>query len=359
MIPDFWKILLFVIFVITNFSFHVLSDPLLQRPWIPTASAEEDQFYNKIQSKLRKGPSYVVKEDRWGRFFQLKANGSIEYLLDDGYFQKFPDQLLTNLAYSEALTLKKNGYWLESLHLLEGILLCERLNQKKRIDVTQRIQLITQEKNLLLNKNLDKQKKILHLADPYGCYTDDSLLIESSVYSYEISLPSDWNWMYFYDPEEISGINDDISYHYNYLTFSILDGSNVKKNDEMLEKLQLAESGSKILKKEKIVFFIGVTTQKKPIFNHDNYFQFWDAKRGLNQRTNKENKFLRVKEEPGYKSIFIKQNQLGESTTFIVKEFYYWKNGKGILLALSYPNSVNKDMDAIWKNIIFKFRVRG
>jgi hypothetical protein len=359
MISSLWKILLAIILLTNIFALQLQTDPLLRRSWIPTASAEEDQFYNKIQTKLRKGPSFVVKEDRWGRFFQLKANGGIEYILDDKYFQKFPDQLSTNTAFSEAMTLKKNGFWIESLQLLEGILFCERLNQKKRIEVTNQIQLITQEKNSILNQNLDKEKYILHLTDPYGCYTEKSLLIESSVYSYEISMPLDWNWMYFYDPDELSGANDDLSYHYNYLTFPYLDESNLKNNDEMLEKLKLAESGLTVLKKAKIVFFIGVTIQKKPIFNHDNYFQFWDAKRGLNQTTNKENKFLRIKNDPGYKSIFVKQNQLGETTTFVVREFYYWKDGKGILLALSYPNSIKMDMEGIWKGIISSFRVRG
>jgi len=336
------------------------SNKLLRRPWIPTATADEEQSYNKIQSRIKNAESFVVKQDRFGRNFKLKASGTIDYILDDLYFKKFPDKDNTSLAYHEALSLSKNGFWLESLHLLEGILLCERLTKTNSLHLSSIEKLATQKKNEILKSNSDRSSDIYPLTDPYGCYVDNVLKLESSQYSYSVNVPLDWSWIYFRDKSEFSEKSEIISYQVNYLFKKIQADPPINVTDEemFLQKYELANKNELFLKEPRIMFMIGVTLDQKPIFNQDNYFMFWDNKRGLTDATKRSLKFQRKKNPTGYESKFIQVNSLGLATEILVKEFYYWKRGKGIFLALSYPTSnqiqADKDWDAILQSFIVK-----
>jgi hypothetical protein len=333
---------------------------LLRRPWIPTVAAEEDQSYNKIQSKIKNAQSFVIKQDRWGRNFKLKANGHIEYLLDDLYFKKIPDKENTLLAFHEAMTLRKNGFWLDSLHLLEGILFCERLNKKNSSQVTTIERLATREKNEIINTNSDKRDRIITLSDPYGCYLEDKLKIESSSYSYNFDLSSQCSWIYFSKEDEISEKTESISYQFNYLVKNIKDDPSKKLSEEekFLQTYKLANNNELYLKKDKVLLFIGLTKEKKPLFNQENYFLFWDTKRGLTEATKRSLNFKRNKLALGYQSKFSKVNRLGVLIEFNIKEYYYWKRGKGIFLALSYPSFLQEEIEKDWEGIIQSFKVK-
>ncbi|MCG9874643.1 MAG: hypothetical protein MH321_07660 [Leptospiraceae bacterium] len=336
------------------------SNKLLRRPWIPTATADEEQSYNKIQSKIKNAESFVVKQDRFGRNYKLKANGSIEYILDDLYFKKFPDKDNTSLAYHEALSLSKNGFWLESLHLLEGILFCERISKNNSSHISSIEKLASQKKNEILKSNSDRSLDIFAITDPYGCYVESSLKIESSQYSYTLNLPLDWSWIYFRDKNDFSEKTESISYQVNYLFKKIQEDPPINKTDEeiFLQKYELANKNELFLKEPRILFMIGVTMDQKPIFNQDNYFTFWDNKRGLTDATKRSLKFQRKKNPIGYESKFIQVNSMGLATEIQVKEFYYWKRGKGIFLALSYPSSNQTQADKDWDAILQSFAVK-
>ncbi|WCL48337.1 hypothetical protein [Leptospira sp. GIMC2001] len=363
-----WIILLFPFLIQTDWkSMEAQSDPLLRRPWIATSSAEEERFFNRVQTISKSKPYFVVKQDDWGRNYKLKNDGSATYLLDESYRQKFPTLNNIYLGYREATALADNGHWIPAIHLLNGIEYCIRINASRLASKTSSNKDISKLKNRLLQANSDKNQEIEILTDPYGCIHENKLFLESKAFSYQIEVPLDLSWEYVKNPEDITGIYEDYSFRYQRL-YKILKRDDKQKDsqnenvlsikDDMDEKYELANQGLLHAKSQKIIFFIGTCFQKKGIFNVDNFFRLWDVKRGINSATTRELKFRRKEKAPGYESSLVTVDEFGVSQKIMIREHYYWKKNKGIFLSISYPESESEEMEKNWQSMISSFRVR-
>jgi hypothetical protein len=329
-------------------------DPLLRRPWISDLSAEEERLYFRLQKSHQSKPSFVIKQDSWGRNYKLKINGEIEYLLDESYIQKFPTQGLEYLGFAEAESLYRENYFRESAHLLKGIGFCYRLRRKgtKPSDQETKANLLLQK---ILNQNLDKKEEWDKTIDPYGCYTDKRLNLESEAFSYNLSLPGSWSWMYESEPEEKVRITDQFTLRFHRFAEERV---NPKSSEDMGLKLKLAEQGLLKMRQDKIVFFIGEVFQKQPLLTADSFFQIWDIERGITKSFIREYQFRRKEKNPGYRSEFRFRNELGEEKRIVIREFYYWNGNQGIFLSFGFSSDQEERLEEEWKAILGSLKVR-
>jgi hypothetical protein len=328
-------------------------DILLRRPWISTAIEEEERSFNKVQSILLSRPHFLVSKDRWGRNYKTMHDGRVEYILDEAYVQKFPDEKEPYLAIAEAKTLMNNNHWIPAYHLLEGLLLCFRDKQNSSYSQTMEME-ATKYKNKILSQNLDRKQIFSILADPYGCIREEEISIESKAFLYKLNIPNDWNYEYVRDVNSISDINNTFSARYQRF-YKILDENRAISLDE---QYLLSEQGLDRIRKRKLLFFIGSLFQKQNVFNKDNFYKIWDFKRGLNSTTIREWKLKRKVMEPGYSMELQAINEQSKKISIIMREYYYWKNNRGIFISFSYPKEESEAMENIWKNIVSSIVVK-
>jgi hypothetical protein len=341
-------------FLLVSFTLQSEEDPLLRKSWIPESIDEEKRFFNKVQTKLLSKPVFIVKKDSWGRNYKLKQDGSVDYLLDEEYLQKFPIQSEPYLSYREAVRLHKEGHWLQAIHLLNGGLLCFRISKTgttpKKLE-----NLVNSLRNTIIQENIDKQNEIDILTDPYGCYVKEYLVLESEAFNYQINLPKEWEYIYHNSIDEISRQEDEYSYRTQRFV-QILPG---ESKETMEDKLSLAEAGRLNYRKNKVILFIGGLFQKRDIFTSDNFYHIWDQNRGLNPTTMRKWKFTRKERNPGYESSVLIMDELGKSEKFLIREYYFWKKDRGVFLSLSYPESISEEMESKWSNLIQSFKSRS
>lgn len=342
-----------IIFLV-GFSLLAQDDPLLRKSWIPESIDEEERSFNKIQSSLLSQPHFLIKKDSWGRNYKLLKDGSVEYLLDEDYRQKFPIQSEPYLSYLEALSLEREGHWMQAIHLLNGALLCSRLSKKGVIP--KNLEHLTNEvRNRIIQKNIDKKDEIDILTDPYGCYTNEGLFLESEAFSYQVTLPKEWEYVYNNSIDEISSREEG----YSNRTQRFVQVLPRELEETMEEKLSLAEVGKLYFSRRKIIFFIGSLYQKRELFNSDNFYHIWDQNRGLNPTTMRKWNFTRKEKNPGYESSVLIMNDLGKSERFLIREYYFWKDDRGVFLSISFPESIAEDMESKWSILINSFKSRS
>jgi hypothetical protein len=51
-------------------------------------------------------------------------------------------------------------------------------------------------------------------------------------------------------------------------------------------------------------------------------------------------------------------NERGKKISIIMREYYYWKNNRGIFLSFSYPKEESEAMENTWKDIITSIVVK-
>lgn len=328
-------------------------DPLLRRSWIPELQEEEEREFNRFQSQVFSGKHFLVKKDEQGRNYKLLHNGKLEYILDEEYRRKFPVIPNMDKAIAEAIALKENGFWLESYHLLKGINLCFRLGKtgeysKSKEEESYRLL------NQVIRENSDRSRDMRILGDPYGCNMGEELVLESETFGYKLRLPKNWNFEYSNRSEEVSEENTRFITRYQRLYKNF----EREKERSWEDHLNLAEQGLKTVRQEKIVFFIGSLFQKVSLFDKNNFYKIWDYKRGLNSQTMRQLQFKRKELEPGYIVELVRTNEKGESRKFFLREYYFWKKGKGIFLSLSYPQKESENMERTWRRIVSSVQVK-
>lgn len=352
-----WAILTGLLWIVVWTGLGAQDDPLLRKSWLGELREEEARDFHRVQSRFFSKPHFLVKKDRWNREYKLKHNGDVIYVLGDSYRKKFPDASNPHLAWGEAQTLYDFRFFKESLHLLKGLSLCLRENRKGPEVSNLEVQSVRLQEEILRQFN-HKPMELSILTDPYGCYQEKGLKIESEVFRYEMVVPEDWNFIHSNEPDGVYREGDGFSYRLHFWEKGLPVEKEKRFEDEWIEKLKLAEAGVLRIPPERIVLLLGSVSQENKIFHKENFFGFWDSLRGLNRTTMRQKRFSRKEKIPGYESSFFEESVMGQRKKIIQKEFYYWNRTRGLFLLLSYPESQTEALEPVWASLIESLNVR-
>ncbi len=334
-------------------------DPLLQRPWINDISDEEEKFYNRLSNIITKRKHFFLNNDIFGREYKIKWDGSIQFILNDLYRDSFPDYRQLDVHLSESEVLAENGNYVQSVRLLKGINLCNRLMIKNNIsEKLKNYEASTKMLNSLLARFSHKEEKIAILTDPYGCFipekenTSEVLFVESEPYSFRFQIGKDFRYNFPESEDEISGKEADFSWKFLRL---------VKRNPQPADKKgsfeeELKKSAKDLLnpREERLIFFVGMTFHfSNLIYTKDNYYLLWDLRRGLTKNRIREIEFKRERIGNYYESTFKNVTESGEKKNIAVKEKYFLRKNKGLFFSLSFPVEKKSEADDEW-NLFMK-----
>jgi len=343
----------------------LIVDPLLQRPWISDAEAEEKTSYHRFLASSPETTKTRLKQDAFGRNYHVYPSLKIRYTIDNDYHKEFPILEDADLAVREMEALVGVRREKDALFLGKGIGLCQRIHEEKQKSF---MPLWAKEANVitsrLSNRLSDKPEEMFLASDPFGCYAGGpeslgNLILESETFRYRLMIPNTLRYEGLFRTNA-GHIRLEKNYMYRLVRFvEFLSPFRKDDWDDMEEALTLQTAGLTKKAPRKILFSIASTFDTTPrLRNVKDYFRFWDKMRGLNPKMIQERSFTRTEENGDYVSKWKVVDETGNASYYQMKEYYFYKAPLGFLISLSYPESEKAKADTYWNLIRSEFKVR-
>ncbi|TGK31706.1 HAD family hydrolase [Leptospira gomenensis] len=341
---------IFVLFVVSpfhDFARAQTTDPLLRGSWFADQEEKEAILHNKVNRFFLTVPHFTWKTDLHGRNYRFYKDGRVEFLIDRDYTEVFPDVSELDVHTSEADSLAKHGEPFSAIRLLKGIGLCYRMRFGKSLPGSATV--AAQTLNRLIRHMAHKSKETEDLTDPFGCSEKDILKLESVSFRFSLETVKDWKHLFPEPSAPESGNEEDHVWKLRRFYKTLPDETD---SDEWE---RVYRSGSEKLlrfRPDRIVFSVGMSYHPvAAVYSSKNYFQLWDLKRGINQRTMREIDFRRKKEEDSYVSRFVLVHPEGRKVPMVVLEKYFLRDNRGLLFSISGPEKRIEELKNLWSHL--------
>lgn len=284
-------------------------------------------------------------KDFFGRNY-LVSKQKYFFSLDSDYKRAIPDLSQVYLHLEEAKELEKKRKFIEAIQLNLSIIACSEFGRKDRTFISEA------KKNLgrIVSKYSDLEKKIQILTDITGCSEKEELFLLNESFPYKIYTDSRFN--YIFPKDEFRFIKEEKNFNSKFSYFKIQFQEN--KDDPSLEEVYEKYNHELFYGVEKfITLMIGEVFFKEKFSGE--ILDFWDNRRGLNQTIKNSIQYQRKEFDSYFESNFYLVDKSKYKRKFFMKEKYFFKNEKSILVILMFPEETKEKAEKIFSQLRVKF----